>query len=475
VAKIVPESKFTELQGLDRISPTVHAMKCLWREITKSDFGIDGEIEVLSPKLDGKGYHVTGGIIKVQAKSGASYITQNSSQSFAAKSSRNDFQLWHNANFPTIFIIYHPDDDKLYWKEMRAYLKTKAEVWKPPYKIEFDKSQDVFDESCVDKLRAIANVSPPRVFYTQKEKLYSNLLKIRRMPEYVWSAPCEFSRADQLWQHLSSTPPFIINNNRLYTLVNLRKGGCVLRPYCDTSAVVTESAESFWENEDKTRHYVTMLNQFLGKHLKAQGLLYNKDFKRNYFPRENTESLDFKKQWFNIRTKQMVNQLRTVCKYYEYGKDKFWRHVAANIRFRKIGSSWFLQIVPMYFFTEDGIIPSDPKMVGPYTTRKKAVENNQHVLNHVLFWSNVIAGLGSTQSVAELWIENRRKTKSDLIIELLPTYGIADFAISYDPAVYEEKDEPVQTSFFAFLNQQTGFDEEDEEYWEDEFDDEVDE
>lgn len=472
--KTVPESKFTELQGLDRISPTVHAMKCLWREITKSDFGIDGEIEVLSPKPDGKGYYVTGGIIKVQAKSGTSYITQDTDQSFSAKSSKEDFELWYNGNFPTVFIIYHPGDDKLYWKEMRSYLKTKVEVWKPPYKIEFDKNQDVFDESCVNKLHATANISPPRISYTHKEKLYSNLLKIVRLPRYVWSAPTEYGRAEQLWQHLSFTPPFIINNKRLYTLVNLRKEDCDFRPYCDTSAIVTESAEDFWEDEDKFRHYVTMLNQLLGKHLRAQGVWYNRDFKRNYFPREDTESLEFKKQWFNVRTNKLVDKPRTVCKYYEYGKDRFWRHIAAKIRFEKIGAFWYLQIVPMYFFTEDGAIPCASKMVGPYTTRKKANENNQHVLNHVLFWSNVIAGLGSTNSHAKLWIDKRRRgrTKPDLVIELLPTYGIAEFAIPYDPAVYEEKDETIQTSFFAYLNQQTGFDEDDEEGWEDEVDDE---
>ncbi len=65
--KTVPESKFQEWKVLDRISLIV-------REITKDDFGIDGEIEIVIPKPDGKGYEATGGIIKVQAKSGMSYV-----------------------------------------------------------------------------------------------------------------------------------------------------------------------------------------------------------------------------------------------------------------------------------------------------------------------------------------------------------------------------------------------------------------
>jgi hypothetical protein len=464
--KTVPESKFTELQGLDRISPTVHAMKCLWREITKSDFGIDGEIEILSPRSDGKGYYVTGGIIKVQAKSGASYITHNSDSSFAAKSSREDFELWYGGNFPTIFIIYHPGDDRLYWKEMRSYLRSTPDVWQPPYKIEFNKLMDVFDESCVDKLRALADVSPPRVSHTDKEKMFSNLLRIPRIPKRVWSAPCKVSRTEHLWQFIpGDIPPYIVNNKWLYTLVNLRKPDCVFRPHCDVSNINDEPAQDLWADEVRERHYVSMLNQLFGKHLKSQGLVYNRDFKRDYFPREDDKSLEFTKQWFNVRTEKMSSRSRVVCKYYEYGKYKFWRHTAANFKFRRFGDFWYLQIVPMYFFTTDGITPWESEMVGPYTTRKKAGENNRHVLNSVLFWSNVIAGLGNTSTKAGLWLDKRKqgKSKPDVIIELLPTFGIADFSIPYDPAVYEEEEEAVQTSLFAFLNQQNGLDEDEEE------------
>jgi hypothetical protein len=82
MAKTVAASKFMELKGLDRISMVVHEMHCLFREITKDDFGIDGEIEVVVPKADGKGFETTGGIIKVQSKSGASYVKGNTSTEF---------------------------------------------------------------------------------------------------------------------------------------------------------------------------------------------------------------------------------------------------------------------------------------------------------------------------------------------------------------------------------------------------------
>lgn len=456
MTKTVPESKFTELQGLDRISPTVHEMKCLWREITKSDFGIDGEIELLVPRPDGKGYHVTGGILKVQAKSGSSYIVQDTQSSFAAKSSKDDFELWYKANFVTVFIIYHPGDDKLYWKEMKTYLESTPNVWTSPYKIEFDKTTDVFDANCVNKLRAIAKVSPPRVSTIEREKLFSNLLKVREMPAWVWSSPCKANRREDLWDKIPGpTPPFAVTGKRLYTLDNLNNPNCVFRQFCDEDQILKEPAEAFWEDEDRERQYVDLVNQLLGRHLRRRGIHYNFDFKRNYFPKEDNVYKEFKKSWFNLRTQRKAPS-RSVCKYYEYGADRFWRHLAANIRFQRMGNSWFLQIIPMYFFTEDGVLPFDSEKVGSFTTRKKAKETNQHVMNHVLFWANTLTGLESQASTIKIWLDTDRSSRTQpiMVIEAIPAFGIADFAIPFDPATYQEEELIEQTSLFSFMNQQ---------------------
>src|SRR5438105_5038806 len=92
VPKTVPPSKFQEWKGLDRISAAVHEMKCIFREITKDDYGLDGEIEVIAPKQDGTGYETTGGIIKVQAKSGESYVKQDTATGFITPIEKSDLE-----------------------------------------------------------------------------------------------------------------------------------------------------------------------------------------------------------------------------------------------------------------------------------------------------------------------------------------------------------------------------------------------
>jgi hypothetical protein len=362
-------------------------------------------------------------------------------------------ELWYKSNYPVIYIIYHPEDDKLYWKDVKSYIKTTPSVWHPPFKIDFGKSVDEFTPSCLPRLQEIAGISPPRVSFNQKERLFSNLLRLQKWPEKVWSAPCQAGKREDIWKHIQGfTPPFIVVNQILYTFSNLYDEDCVFRDYYDTENIIWEPSEALWEDEVRCRHYIQLLNQTLTNHLRRSGIRYQKEFRRYYFvinPNEMKE--EYKKRWFNIITGRTSS--RTVAKYYEYGYDKFWRHLAADLSFKKIGKSWFLQIIPRYFFTIDGIIPFDSNKVGSYTTRKKAQETNQHVRNHVLFWSDALAGLNSQAIVARIKLDALSDDEPVIAIERRPAFAIAEFSIPYDPASYDETEYIKNLSFFDLLGQ----------------------
>jgi hypothetical protein len=116
-----------------------------------------------------------------------------------------------------------------------------------------------------------------------------------------------------------------------------------------------------------------------------------------------------------------------------------------------------LQIVPKYLFTKDGTEPYDNYEVGPLTTRIKSMEKNQHVLNHVLFWADVLAG---GKSEIEMGIGRR---SAIIVAEKTPLAAIANFAIPYDPATYEESPEDIEVQLGLF-GLQGVVDEEDDEY-----------
>ncbi len=227
-------------------------------------------------------------------------------------------------------------------------------------------------------------------------------------------------------------------DGKLYSLSDLAADGCALKQFC-VGKVHTKPASEWIGDEERVNDFVYLLNQLLGKHMGRCGVRYNRDFGRNYFPRENTTDTAFKRTWTSVRTG--VADERTVVKYYEYGLDKFWRHLACELSFERFGGAWFLRIKPKYLFTVDGEQPCASELVGPYTTSLKADEHNSQVLNHVLFWADVLAFHKSS-------IEVRLDGNIVMRIEKMPLTGLAPFAIPDDPATFEEKAPSGQLSLF---------------------------
>ena len=260
MVKTVPESKFQEWEGLDRIQLVVHKMRCIYREINKDDFGIDGEIEIVVPKPDGLGYETTGSVLKFQAKSGKSYIKSDKPDSFHVPVSKDDLLLWHNSNVPTLFLVFHPGDDRLYWKEIKGFIKQTKNVWQPPYQIVFNKAEDEFSENTFDKLTPIANIKHPKVSWAAKEKLFTNLLEIEELPSIYSSTTKAVDEAEILFSVSNQVPPFFIQNQRLYSCSDLSDLSNSLSGWVDGSNCRQEALTNLFENADLKRGYVKILN-----------------------------------------------------------------------------------------------------------------------------------------------------------------------------------------------------------------------
>lgn len=442
--KNVPATKFTELKGLDRISQIVHEMHCIFRVISQDDFGIDGEIEVVTAKPDGIGFQTSGGIIKVQAKTGASYVKKDSIASFATPVRKDDLDYWNGCTFPVFFIVYHPGDDSLYFKEIKTYIRQAPDVFRPPLEVVFAKPADLFSAHSKDAVCQHANVSPPRISFNEQERLYSNLLPVKQLPKTLTFAKTRRSSSQRVKAEIKGyAPPFCVHEKALYTLSDLRHEANVLRGFCDTDTISDMRVVDWLVDEDMRRQLIFMMNQLFGSHCYHCGLRYNPDFRRTYFPRETDSDSDksFERTWTSPRTKR--SDTRTVVQYYEYGTFTFWRHLAAEFSFVQFGSKWFLQVSPKYLFTNDGKTPCHPDLVGPYTTSQKARERNLQVMNHVLFWAHTLAG-GRHRIEMTLFGEPL------VIVEKEPVTTVAPFAISLDPATYDEPAPSLQMNLFGW-------------------------
>jgi hypothetical protein len=471
MSKIVAKSKYSEWTGLVRIREVVALeMKCIYRETSSDDFGIDGTIEVCIPTPDGQAL-TKGGIVNFQSKAGKKYVTGNSDEGFYTPVERNDLEYWASSNVPVIFIVFHPPDDRLYFVDIKDYIRNHPDVYTKPHKVHFDKSIDVFDATAYDTLCRLAETMPPAIDFTRSERLFSNLFPVVWHVRDFTSAPTTYISREEIFYDFNSRtksekkfrlPPFFLFEDRLYTLADLRDPKNLLREFCDVLNITDHNVFEWLEVDDDAdgerafggrdefedldfvreresidmyarsdrqrkklalrSNVLNLFNQLLGKHLAERGLEYNRDFKRSYFPRAKPRPKAFKQKWSSIRTG--ANDERTVCKYYEYGGLTFWRHEALSAGFRVHGDRVYLEIEPKLLFTQDGETPSPSALVGPYSTRHKARRFNSQVLNDVLFWASVMgAKIGHD-------IEMKVDQRTLIQVSSEPVIFAANFAIS---------------------------------------------
>src|SRR5580704_3272713 len=123
----------TANQGVTYLQSIVDEMGCIWRPTPNDDVGLDGEVEL------GKEGTATGLIIKVQVKSGKSYIANAKGNNFDFLASRDDLEYWGSANLPVILLVYDPERSEGYWKHIQQYLKEHPEVAEKPHRIKFSR------------------------------------------------------------------------------------------------------------------------------------------------------------------------------------------------------------------------------------------------------------------------------------------------------------------------------------------------
>lgn len=440
--KNVLASKLTEWKGLDRIEQVVHEdFRWIWRETARDDIGIDGEIEVLQWDAAGKKAESTGEFIKVQSKSGDKYVRFDSPESFSAPVELDDLLYWHKCRLPVFFVVHHPTDDVLYYRDVKQYIAETPDAFKRPCKIHFDKARHVFGSSSRAELVNAASQVRGRIDYGRNERLFTNLLPVTTLPGVIYGAKTRKRNWKLLRKEIPGLPAGCIVSGRLWSFSDPSRPDSKFAPIV-TGGTTTEAVEDWLDDPDLSRSFVTMLNRLLFKHFGACGLRYTPEYKRVYFPREDAVRTEFKKMWKSKRTG--MTSPRTVAKKYTYGTFEFWRHRAAAISFQRFDGSWYMAIVPKLFYTVDGEKPWLSDRVGPYSTKQKALEHNNDVLNHVLFWATTLA-----KGEPGICLRERRGEPIIAEIGTMPLAAVAGFSIPDDPASEVKQESQPQKSLFS--------------------------
>ena len=377
----VPQEK----NGLIYVMKVVNDMECIWRPTPNDDTGFDGEIELAH---DG---NVSGRILKVQVKSGTSYIVNRVGTSFEFIAKEADVSYWLAANLPVILVVFDPSKGEGYWKSMKPCLAKNPPTAGVSYRVRFSRTRDKFvrqsftalcGSAFEDDEAGLTDYLKDKIF----ETLYCNLLPVSCGPASMYLFRVSDSRLAELGDAANNCMRHTYRHkDSCFSFVNPTSPGSGVQ-----GLVLRETVEALaypkYLRERRSRHAATALwNAALDSWLASRGLLA-KDRHRYYFPPEaggKAREVAWEPQRRSVATRSVA---------YPYvgkktGQVAFWVHHACRIQFKTSGGDMFLHLVPAYVFTRDGVNYVHSGDAGALSTSRKSRERNYQVLNHLFFWS----------------------------------------------------------------------------------------
>jgi hypothetical protein len=357
----------------------------IWHE-SKSDAGIDCHVEWRRSDTG----ETTNRHIGVQVKAYSGAFNAETNDSFEFLPSEDDVDYWMHGTMPVILVCCKPWAEEAYWINIRGYFSDPHR--RRSRKIVFNKKETRLDEDALPQLEKLALPTslglylgaPPR-----REILYSNLVRVSRVPNKVYIGVSEFRKRKQIFAVLRENGiehpqgEFICRDENIITVHDLR-----LPPWetvVDATAVEVHPFEQWWrEDVDKRRNYaVELLNHCLTAFFQNKGVRWRASdevffFKSNPGQRE----IVLKTRGLRQRTSHTVFKvyLRRASL-----QTAFCRHHAIKTRFHEFDGDWYLEITPTYRFTRDGW--KEDRFAAARLKKIKEFEGNPGVFGNAYMWA----------------------------------------------------------------------------------------
>lgn len=383
-----------------------HQPYIIFREVLKSDFGIDGEIELTRVNEDRK-TEPLGEILKVQIKTNGtdnSYIRNDKPSSFEFYPRKEDIEYWEkykNNGIEVLLVIYDLKNDLLYAKKV---IDTDLYIGKSSVKpgrkravgaITFHKIENLLSPGINDFVAKYSANFKSRINFGVHEQLMSNFLKYDRVPRQMYVYKTAFKTKKSIYDNVTQeeAPYFAIYGGLIYTFSPLDKTYRIfVEKVLDEGTPDVYTYQQILENITLRNHYVEVLNEYIRAFLWNKRLMYQRDYGRYYFrkPKEEDE--------FNVEVttrKRGQSTQKAVVKKFEYGKLLFYRHIALECKHTFIGDNLYLILFPKYYFSKDGKEPLEPAVITKLTNFLTSREFNNHVCDWLHFWWSYLCGRNS--------------------------------------------------------------------------------
>lgn len=376
--KLLNPNQPTEQLGLIFIQQVAHDLKAIWRPTPNDDYGLDGELEFTRDGV------VTGFIIKVQVKSGPSYLRNKTASGFDYHVSASDAAYWSKVSFPVILVVYDPADKAGYWVDVKQHLAHPDFAENSTIRFLLRRNR-LCSESLLDLSEvAIADEVERTEFLVDQiqETLHANMLPVAGVPPAVYEAEFSLKRLVEAAEAGSALAKD--SGGKYIGFRDPRDPAHALRSYIDPASLRTYRYPDYLKHGATRNYAVGRWNDAIRIFLVGKGLL-QKDQETFYFP--PCENITPRKlTWESTRGRTPERQVA-----YPYiGKQSqsvaFWVHHACRAAFCEIGGVFSLRLTPAYVFTRDGSSLVAGREAGTLSTSRKSKDRNYQVLNHLMFW-----------------------------------------------------------------------------------------
>lgn len=239
-----------------------HEPYIMFREVTRNDFGIDGEVEFVLKNELGK-REATGEILKIQIKSTegfAGYISRETDKIIEFRAKKEDLEYWSKFKVDVLLVLYDNKTDSLFCKKIEQPKITKA---LKSYPIEFDKIKNKLELGVHDFKQKFSTYFTTRLSYDRTEQVATNLYRFKANPKIIYKYPSLYKNKKSLFNNYQTDfKYFIIYNEELYSFVDLERfkpdfHSKVVKPATSKGVI---SFSEIVQNRDLKSHYIEIIN-----------------------------------------------------------------------------------------------------------------------------------------------------------------------------------------------------------------------
>lgn len=378
-----PVTTQLEEEGRLAVNEIVNRMNCQYRRHEPDNAGIDGEIELVENGV------LTGKFLKCQVKAGRSYISSEN-RTIKVKVEKKYLEQWSQMSLPVILFFYHPEIKQVFWKSIKDYLRGAPDLLrqqKDTILIPFDKETDLFSPESFHNLMSVAKgeFDYQKPIYSEEsgELILSNWFPVLEFPKFVYKAPTKFPAKAEITKNLTGYYSFIFKEGAIYSFSDLRDRERELSTMCDPENVSVLNTKEM----PSEKYFIELLNSVL--YITAVQNDLEPEGERFYFsPKVLSNNTKSKFELVTLAGKKDSRK-----KIYIYGLSRSveYKHLAVKLKFQQLGSDWFLEIEPDFYFTYPNRRYSSRKEVGIRIIKEKANLYNKEYLYLLHFWKQFLS------------------------------------------------------------------------------------